>query len=312
MDKKKLIIIGSGPAGLTAAIYAARSNLSPLVIEGEKPGGQLITTSYVENWPGEKKILGHELMKNMKDHAASLGCEFLSETVVSIETNQKPFVLTTNKEKKLQTDSVIIATGATPKRLNAPGEKKYWGKGISTCAVCDGTFYKDKPTVVIGGGDTAMENASFLSNFTNKVTVIHILDKLTASKAMQKRVLDNPKIKVIYSSTVTEFRGNENHLQEVVITNQNTKEQTTIPAQGAFVSIGLSPNTQFLKGKIELDDWGYIKIGQNKKLGSTSCSVDGIFAAGDAHDFKYKQAITAAGFGCMAALDAERFLQQSF
>jgi len=307
--EKKIIIIGSGPAGLTAAIYAARSNLKPLIIEGPKPGGQLITTSYVENWPGEKKILGHELMKNIRDHAASLECEFLSEMVQTIKADKKPFTLTTDKGKTFSAESIIIATGATPKKLHCPGEEQYWGKGVSTCAICDGTFYKDQPTVVIGGGDTAAENASFLTNFTDKVTIVHILDKLTASPAMQKRILDNPKIKIIYSSTVTEFRGDGEKLQEVVVTDQNTKQEQVLPANGAFVSIGLSPNTKFLQGTVELDDWGYIKIGQNKKLGHTSTSVDGIFAAGDAHDFKYRQAITASGFGCMAALDAERYLE---
>jgi len=308
MDTKKLIIIGSGPAGLTAGIYGARANLKPLIIEGPTPGGQLVSTSYVENWPGEKKILGHELMKNMRNHAQHAGCSFLSEWVEKIDTTNNPFTITTHKQTKLSTDALIIATGATARRLNCPGEDEYWGKGVSTCAVCDGLFYKDKPVVVIGGGDTAMENASFLTTFTNNITIVHILDKLTASAAMQRRVLENKNITILYENTVTEFKGDGQHLQELVITDQKTGKKQTLPAAGAFVSIGMVPNTKFLQGIIELDKWGYIQVGKNQKLGETSTSIDGIFAAGDAFDYRYKQAITASGSGCMAALDAERYL----
>lgn len=310
MNKENLIIIGSGPAGLTAGIYAARADLKPLILEGPTPGGQLISTSYVENWPGEKKILGHELMKKMREQAQEAGCRFAPERVKQIDRNKKPFTITTDKENKFSADAIIIASGATPRRLNCPGEDTYWGKGVSTCAVCDGLFYKDKPVVIIGGGDTAMENASFLAKFTNNITVIHILEKLTASAAMQKRVLENKAITVLYESTVTEFKGDGSHLQEVVVTNKKTGQQKTIPAFGAFVSIGMIPNTKFLQEVVDLDKWGYVQINQNKKLGQTSTSTEGIFAAGDAFDYRYKQAITAAGFGCMAALDAQWYLTE--
>jgi len=310
VDKKKLIIIGSGPAGLTAGIYAARANLEPLIIEGPTPGGQLISTSYVENWPGEKKILGHKLITNMREHAQETGCSFSSEWIEYVDHTKKPFILTTQKKNKFSADALIIASGATPRRLSCPGEDQYWGKGVSTCAVCDGLFYKDKPVVIIGGGDTAMENASFLATFTNNITIVHILDKLTASTAMQRRILQNKNIKILYENTVTEFQGDEKQLQQVVVTNQKTGEKKTLPAAGAFVSIGQTPNTKFLQGVIELDNWGYIKVGQNKKLGQTSTSIDGIFAAGDAFDYRYKQAITASGSGCMAALDAEKYLTE--
>lgn len=309
-EPKKIIIIGSGPAGLTAGIYAARANLKPLIIDGKSPGGQLISTTYVENWPGEKKILGHKLIAKIREQAKDLGCEFLAESITDIDVNTKPFTLTTDKQKTLKAHAVIVATGARPKKLGCPGEEKYWGKGVSTCAVCDGTFYKDKPIVIIGGGDTAMENALFMAKFTNDVTIIHILDKLTASAAMQKPVLDNSNIKILHESTVTEFLGDDKHLQKVAVINQKTKEASTLPAEGAFISIGQIPNTTFLKGKLDLDKWGYITIWQDKKLGHTSSSVEGIFAAGDVFDYLYKQAITAAGMGCMAALDAERYLSR--
>lgn len=307
IDVKKLIIIGSGPAGLTAGVYAARANLNPFIIDGPTPGGQLVWTSYVENWPGEKKIFGHELIKKIRDHAQQFGCNFSSEIVKKIETKQRPFKIITDKNTFFA-HAIIVATGAHPRKLNCPGEDKYWGKGISTCAVCDGALYKDLPVIVIGGGDTAMENASFLANFTNKITVVHILEKLTASQSMQKKVLNNPKINIIYGSTIKEFFGDEKHLKKVAITNKKTGEQKIIPTEGAFISIGLIPNTKFLEKSIKLDKWGYVEIWKNRQLGHTSTSVDGIFAAGDAYDYIYKQAITSAGMGCMAALDAERYL----
>lgn len=299
----KLIIIGSGPAGLTAAVYAARTNLDPLVIDGSTPGGQLVGTSYVENWPGEKSILGPKLMMNMREHAKHFDTKFLSESITKVDFSQKPFTLWTDRDKQLKAHAVIIATGATPKRLNVPGEEDYWGKGVTTCAVCDGAFYPDKNVLVIGGGDTAMEDASFLKKFTNKITVVHILDKLTASHAMQQRVINDPDIKIIYNSTVTEFRGNGEHVTGVTITNQQTNEQTDMDIEGAFVAIGLKPNTDPFRDHIECDKWGFIKITNH-----THTSIEGIFAAGDVHDYRYRQAITSAGAGCMAALDAERYL----
>lgn len=303
---KKLIIIGSGPAGLTAAIYSARANLNPLIIEGANPGGQLVGTSIVENWPGEKKIMGPKLMMNLKEHAASLGTTFLSESVVKVDFNKKPFTLWTDQNKALKADSIIIATGATAKRLGVPGEDTYWGKGVTTCAVCDGAFFKDKKVVVIGGGDTAMEDASFLKKFTKQITVIQLLDKLTASPAMQQRVIHDPDITILYHSTITEFQGDTNRLTKITVTNQKTKQQTTMDVDGAFLAIGMKPNTKPFQGYVEMDTWGYLSVKNHTKT-----SVDGIFAAGDVADFRYRQAISAAGFGCMAALDAQNYLEQT-
>jgi len=303
---KKLVIIGSGPAGLTAGLYAARANIKPIVIDGPNPGGQLVWTSDVENWPGEKKISGLKLVNKIREHAKHYGCEFLSGSVEDIDTSARPFTIKISGDKTIQSEAIIIATGAKPRRLGVPEEDKYWGKGISSCAICDGAFFKDKEIVIVGGGDTAMESASFMNKFTDKITIIHILDKLTASPPMQKRVLENKNIKIIYNSSISKLKGDDKKLQEVVFTNQETGKNQTIKADGLFVSIGLIPNTKFLKNKIELDKWGYIKVGYEH--GQTSCSVKGIFAAGDVYDYVYKQAIAAAGMGCMAALDVEKYL----
>lgn len=301
----KLVIIGSGPAGLTAGVYAARANLNPIIIDGDEPGGQLIKTSYVENWPGEKSILGPELMMSMRDHAKHFGTEFVSGRVTSVDFTQKPFTVVVGEKMILKSHAVIIATGATPKRLNVPGESEYWGKGVTTCAVCDGAFYPDKNVLVIGGGDTAMEDASFLKKFTKKVTVVHILDKFTASHAMQQRVLNDPDITVIYNSTVTEFKGNGQHVTAAVVTNQVTGEKTTIDVDGAFIAVGLSPNTAPFRDHVACNQWGFIEVSNN-----VHTSVEGVFAAGDVHDYRYRQAITSAAAGCMAALDAERYLSE--
>jgi thioredoxin reductase (NADPH) len=300
----KLIIIGSGPAGLTAAIYAARANLKPLMIQGKNPGGQLMNTSYVENWPGETSILGPQLMMKMQSHAAHFGTQALEETVASADFSKKPFALTTDRGTSLTADTVIIATGASSKRLGCPGESEYWGKGVTTCAVCDGAFYKDRPVLIVGGGDTAMEDASFMLNFTDKITIVHILDKLTASHAMQERVINNPKIKIIYKSTVTQMKGDGNHVTHVVLTNQETGQVETIPTDAVFVAIGLNPNVGPFKGQVELNKFGFIEVKDQ-----TQTSVPGVFVAGDVADYRYRQAITSAGAGCMAALDAERYLK---
>lgn len=298
-----LIIIGAGPAGLTAGVYASRANLNPLIIEGDLPGGQLTKTTYVENWPGEKSILGTELMSKMRTHAAHFGTRFLPESIVKVDFSSRPFTLWTSKGKVLQAHSVIVATGTNPRKLGCPGEAEYWGKGVTTCAVCDGAFYFDREVMVIGGGDTAMEDASFLKKFTKKVTVVHILDRFTASHAMQQRVLNDPDITVIYNSTVSEFKGNGSHLSSVVITDQKTGIQQERPVDGAFIAIGLLPNTGFLKGQLDINDWGFVQVKNEVKT-----SVEGVFAAGDVQDYKYRQAITSAGAGCMAALEAERYL----
>ncbi len=299
----KLIIVGSGPAGLTAAIYAARANLEPIVIDGDTPGGQLIKTSYVENWPGEKSILGPQLMMNMRDHAKHFGTQFVSGNVTSVDFSQKPFSFTIDNKKTLRSHVVIIATGATPKRLGVPGEDQYWGKGVTTCAVCDGAFYKDRKVIVIGGGDTAMEDASFLKKFTKDITIIHILDKFTASHAMQERVINDPDIKTYYNSTVTEIHGDGNKVTGVTMINQQDGTTMQLEADGIFVAVGLNPNSAPFKEHITCNKGGWIEVNDQ-----TSSNIKGVFVAGDVHDYRYRQAVTAAGAGCMAALDAERYL----
>jgi thioredoxin reductase (NADPH) len=301
----KLIIVGSGPAGLTAAIYAARANLEPIVIDGDTPGGQLIKTSYVENWPGEKSILGPQLMMNMRDHAKQFGTQFVSGIVTKVDFSQKPFSITVDNKKTLQSHAVIIATGATPKRLGVPGEDRYWGKGVTTCAVCDGAFYKDRKVVVVGGGDTAMEDASFLKKFTKDITIVHILDKFTASHAMQERVINDPDIKVYYGSTVTEMHGDNQKVTGVTVTNQADGTTMRLEADGVFVAVGLSPNSAPFKEYIACNKGGWIEV-----TDQTRSNVEGVFVAGDVHDYRYRQAVTAAGAGCMAALDVERYLSQ--
>ncbi len=304
-NSEHLVIIGSGPAGLTAAIYAARANLNPLIIEGSSPGGQLMGTTAVENWPGTSSIMGPKLMMDMKDHAKVFGTRFMSGNVTNVDFKQRPFTLTTDHGKTITANSVIVATGATPKKLGIPGEKEHWGKGVTTCAVCDGAFFPGKPVIIVGGGDTAMEDASFMTKFTDKITIVHILDKLTASAAMQKRVLNNPKINIIYNSTVTEIFGTENDVTAATITNQQTGEETKLDTNAVFIAIGYDPNTTMFKGQLELDNWGYLKVHDNTKT-----SVEGVFSAGDVADYRYRQAITSAGSGCMAALDAERWLSK--
>lgn len=301
-----LVIIGSGPAGLTAGIYSARANLQPLIVDGKDAGGQLMGTTFVENWPGTASILGPQLMINMREHAKKLGCTFVPGWVTSVDFTKKPFIINLPNDKQLQAHAIIIATGATSKRLGCAGEDHYWGKGVSTCAVCDGTFYKDKPVVIVGGGDTAMEDASFMTNFTDDITLVHILDTLTASAAMQDRVVNNPKIKIIYNSTVTEIKGDGERVTGVIIANQKTSEKHELSVNAVFVAIGLNPNTDVFKGHLDLEKNGYLKL-----TNQTHTSVPGVFGAGDVSDYRYRQAITSAGAGCMAALDAERYIKEN-
>jgi thioredoxin reductase (NADPH) len=305
MDKKieDLIIIGSGPAGLTAAVYASRAKLNPIIIEGSNPGGQLINTTYVENWPGEKSILGADLMINMKDHAAHFGTQFISESAVKVDFSSSIFKVWTNRDRELNAKCIIIATGATPKKLGCPGESDYWGKGVTTCAVCDGALYPDKKVVIVGGGDTAMEDASFMTKFTKDITIVQNLGALSASKPMQERVLNNPDIKIIYNSTISQIKSNGDHVTGTTITNLKTDAKTELEADGIFIAIGYNPNTGIFKDQINLDDYGYMQLD-----GQTKTNITGVFAAGDVHDWRYRQAITAAGAGCMAALDAEKYL----
>ena len=299
----KLVIIGSGPAGMTAALYASRAQLHPIVLEGNEPGGHLTSTTFIENWPGIQKIHGLELMDNIKEHATNSGALFLSETAISIDLSQKPFTILTDQHTKIMCHSLILAMGSKPRTLHCPGETEYWGKGIATCATCDGPLFKGKDVVIVGGGDSAMEYASFMSTFAKSITIIQILDILTASAPMQMRILDNPKIKIIYSSVVSEMHGDGNKLTDLLITNIHTKEQTTIKAAGLFIAIGHVPCTALLKGQLTLDHTDHIVVHDKVKT-----SVSGVFAAGDIMEPLYKQAITAAGIGCTAALAAEHYL----
>lgn len=300
----KLIIIGSGPAGLTAAIYASRANLKPVLIEGLKPGGQLMGTTHIENWPGEISILGPKLMMNMKEQAEKVGTQFISDEIVRVDFSRHPFCLWTTRDEQLQAHAVIIATGALPNRLNVPGEQEYWGKGVTTCAVCDGAFYPNKRVLIVGGGDTAMEDASFMNRITDKITIAQIKPTLTASHAMQQRVLQNPKITFLYEHTVSKIVGNGKHVTGVELTDLKNNSTKQLETDAVFIAIGLKPNTKPFVGQIAMDQLGYIQITNN-----THTSVAGVFAAGDVHDFKYRQAITSAGDGCMAALDAQRYLE---
>lgn len=300
-----VIIIGSGPAGLTAGIYTARAFLKPLIFQGSKPGGQLMGTSYVENWPGIARILGPDLMIDMQKQAKDLGATLIDEEIISVDFSQKPFRIS-SKKMNYQAHSVIIATGACANTLGCPGEKEYWGKGVTTCAICDGAFYPQKKALIVGGGDTAMETASFMSKYTNDITIVHILDKLTASATMQKRVIENPNIHFIYNSTLTEIKGDGNHITQVVVQNKKTNELHELSADVVFLAIGSKPNTQIFKDQLALDSYGYIKLEPGK-----NSPKEGVFVAGDVSDFKYRQAIVSAGAGCMAALEAQRYLEKN-
>ncbi|MBD3273110.1 thioredoxin-disulfide reductase [Candidatus Dependentiae bacterium] len=300
---EKTIIIGSGPAGLTAGIYLGRAKQKPLLIEGRQPGGQLTTTTKVENWPGDKEIQGFKLMMNMKEHAKNSGCEIISDTVTKIDLSKKPYTVFTKSEKELKAESIIIATGATHKKLGIPGEEEYWSKGVSVCATCDAPFFQDKNVIIVGGGDSAVTEAEHLRNFAKKVTIIHILEELTATDPIKDKILEDPKVEIIYNSTLTKIEGDGEKATKVEIEHQKTNDKKTLETDGVFIAIGMKPNTEFLKDQIELDEYGYIILKEK-----TSTSKEGVFAAGDVHDYVYKQAITASGFGCMAALDCQKYL----
>lgn len=308
VDKKRynVAIIGSGPAGLTAAIYAARAMLEPLVIDGMQPGGQLTITSEVENYPGfPGGIEGPKLMNDMRQQAESFGTQFLFDIVEEVNLNQRPFSLKL-AGTELLADTLIIASGASANWLGLESESKLQGRGVSACATCDGFFFKEKEVVVMGGGDSAMEEATFLTKFASKVTVIHRRDQLRASKVMQQKAFDNPKIDFIWDSVIEEVLDVEkNEVTGVRIRNLKTDKTEEVPCQGFFLAIGHTPNTQIFKGKLDLEKNGYIIT----KKKSTYTSVPGVFACGDAQDSVYRQAVSAAGTGCMAAIDAERFLE---
>ena len=310
-----IVIIGSGPAGLTAAIYTARAELNPLVIEGEpsstgdQPGGQLMLTTEVENFPGfPDGILGPQLMADMKAQAERFGATFSTRKVTKVDLTKKPFeIWIDNPDKDLPThtaDALIISTGAQSVMLEVEGEKRLLGHGLSTCATCDGFFFKDKKIAVVGGGDSAIEEATFLTKFASEVTVIHRRDELRASKIMQKRAHENPKINFLWDSEVTEILGSSS-VEGVIIRNTKTFEETKLDLEGIFIAIGHTPNTSLFIDKLSIDDLGYIKTEPQ----STKTNVEGVFACGDVQDHKYRQAITAAGSGCMAAIDAEHWLE---
>jgi thioredoxin reductase (NADPH) len=299
-----VIIIGSGPAGYTAAIYAARAELKPLMFSGLQPGGQLMLTSEVENWPGEADgVMGPDLMEKLKKQAVRFETDIRQEEIAKVNFAQRPFTVTTTAGEEHQAKAIIIATGASAKWLNVPGEKELQGKGVSACATCDGFFFRGKEVVVVGGGDSAMEEATFLTRFATKVTLIHRSESFRASKIMLERAQKNPKISFLMNTVVEQILGTEK-VSGVRLRNSTTNEVTEMTTDGVFAAIGHAPNTAIFKDFLTLDQKNYIVI----QPGSTKTNVEGVFAAGDVADHYYRQAVTAAGTGCMAALDAERWL----
>jgi thioredoxin reductase (NADPH) len=302
-QERDVIVIGSGPAGLTAAVYAARANLKPLIIEGVEAGGQLMLTTEVENFPGFiDGIMGPELMERMRKQASRFGAEYLTDNVTSVDLTAKPFEVNTSGEN-FTAKTIIISTGASAKMLEVPGERELLGHGVSTCATCDGFFFKDQELLIVGGGDSALEEANFLTRFASKVSVVHRRNSLRASKIMQDRAFNNPKIDFIWDSVITDIYG-DGKVAGARIKNLKTNETREVPAGGVFVAIGHTPNTTLFEDSLELAGGYIVTRGED-----TQTSVPGVFAAGDVVDFRYRQAITAAGMGCMAAIDAERYLE---
>lgn len=306
MEAQNVVIIGSGPAGYTAAIYAARANLSPTMIAGLQPGGQLTLTSDVENWPGEADgVLGSELMEKLKKQALRFGTEFIDDVVTEVIGTSSPFTIKT-ATRSIESKALIIATGASAMWLGVPGEDRLQGKGVSACATCDGFFFRGKEIVVVGGGDTAMEEATFLTRFASKVTIVHRREDFRASKIMIDKAKNNPKIELIMNTTIEEILGDD-HVSGLRTRNVVSGEEGAITCDGIFMAIGHKPNTAIFKGLIDLDEKGYIVLPSK----STATNIPGIFACGDVADHVYRQAVTAAGTGCMAALDAERWIEGS-
>jgi thioredoxin reductase (NADPH) len=305
MADRRVVVIGSGPAGLTAALYTARANLKPLLIEGLEAGGQLTLTTMVENWPGfEDGIMGPDLMDVMRKQAERFGTIVVRDHVTRVDLQKRPFTITLSDKKTFTTDALIIATGASARWLEIDTDRQLAGHGVSTCATCDGYFFKGRPIAVVGGGDSALEEAIYLTRFATKVTLIHRRDSLRASKIMQDKAFANPKIEFIWDSEIAEVRDiSKGEVTGIVVRNLKTGKHSEVPLDGVFIAIGHTPNTALFKGQIDLDPAGYV-ITQN----GTHTNVPGVFAAGDVQDHKYRQAITAAGSGCMAAIDAERYL----
>ena len=305
--KEKVVIIGSGAAGLTAAIYAARANLTPLVIEGIQPGGQLTITTDVENYPGYADVVqGPWMMEQMRSQALNVGARIINDIVVNVDFKKDKKTISLDSNNVLSTNTVIIATGAQAKWLGLDSESKFNGKGVSACATCDGFFYRNKEVAVIGGGNTAVEEALYLSNICSKVTLIHRRDELRAEKILQERLFAKENINVIWNNIVSEILGDEKGVNSLEIKNKNSDKTEIIKVEGVFIAIGHSPSTEPFKGVLEMDQEGYI-IAQ--KPGTSITNIEGVFAAGDCVDKIYRQAVTAAGMGCMAALDAEKWIQ---
>jgi thioredoxin reductase (NADPH) len=303
-ETREVVILGSGPAGYTAALYAARANLRPLVLKGLEAGGQLMLTTEVENYPGfPDAIMGPELMDAMEKQAARFEAEIVPQSATRLDLSERPFgVWAGDQEWRART--LIVATGASAKWLGVPGEERLRGRGVSACATCDGFFFRDRTLVVVGGGDTAMEEATFLTKFASRVTIVHRRDEFRASKIMQERALSNPKVNVVWDSVVDEVLG-DGAVSGVRLRNLRSGETTEMPTDGVFMAIGHTPNTQLLEGQVELSSTGYVVVDEP----TTATSVPGVFAAGDVTDVIYRQAVTAAGQGCKAAIDAERFLE---
>jgi thioredoxin reductase (NADPH) len=303
----KVLIIGSGPAGYTAALYTSRADLEPVMYEGLQPGGQLTITTDVENFPGfPEGVIGPDLMERMKAQAARFGTDIRQGYIKSVDFSKRPFVLNDGKQD-MEADSVIVSTGATARLLGIPGEDHLMGYGVSACATCDAAFFRDVHVAVVGGGDSAMEEGNYLTKFADKVTIIHRREEFRASRIMLKRAQDNPKIEMVLNTVVDEMvtHDDKRRLKSLKLRNTASGEMSEMPIDGCFVAIGHKPNTEIFKGQLEMDDVGYVKVHNG-----TNTSVEGVFAAGDVADAEYRQAITAAGTGCMAALDAERWLAE--
>ncbi len=301
-----VIIIGSGPAGYTAAIYAARAMLEPAIIAGMQPGGQLTITTEVENYPSYAEIQGPELMERFKDHALKFGTTFYQDLITEVDFTQRPFILKADSGTTYTADAIIIATGAQARWLGLPSEDKFQGFGVSACATCDGFFYRDKEVIVVGGGNTAVEEALFLTNFAKKVILVHRRDALRSEKILQNRLFDNPKVEIMWDTTLDEILGDDmpKGVTGVRLKNVKTGDMTERPIDGVFIAIGHKPATEVFKGHVEMNKGGYILTAPD----STATNIAGVFAAGDVNDEKYRQAVTAAGFGCMSALEVERWL----